>query len=87
MIKVHNVQHKFNHFIYVNEIEDTELKNKILTSMHYIISDEKYIQYQGSFGFVFDMQDESTFEWAGEFKQLLPLSLTAREKTIAILMD
>lgn len=89
MITVHAVPHKFNHFITVNEIPDehTELKAKINEAMHYVIHDENYIQYNGSFGFVFDLHDDSTFEWAAEFKKLLPLSLIAREKTIAILMD
>lgn len=87
MLKVHSVPHKFNHFIVVSEIEDAELKAKIQESLNHVMEDESYIQFQGSFGFVFDMQDESTFEWAVQFKQQLPLSLTAREKTIAILMD
>lgn len=87
MLKVHDVTHKFSHFIFVNEIEDGDLKAKIQASMNHVMEDDSYIQFQGSFGFVFDMQDESTFEWASEFKNQLPLSLTAREKTIAILMD
>ncbi len=87
MIKVHNVQHKFNQYIFVSDITDEVLKAKINEAMHYIIHDEKYIQFQGSFGFVMDLTDDSTFEWTEELKKLLPLSLTAREKNIAILMD
>ena len=89
MIKVHAVPHKFNHFIEVREIpeEYNDLKAKINEAMHYVIHDDSYIQYNGSFGFVFDLHDDSTYEWATKFKKLLPLSLIAREKCIAILMD
>jgi len=87
MIKVHSVQHQFSHFIFINEIENEVLRTNIQESMNKLMEDGSYIQFQGSFGFVLDLQDDKTYEWSEQFKNLLPLSLTAREKTIAILMD
>lgn len=88
MLKVHEVKHEFDVFIKLSEIPDThrELKDTMHKEINYMISEMKYIQFQGSFGIVLDLNGTAP-EWLDKFKELLPTSTTARNSTIAVIMD
>lgn len=87
MLKTHKVKRKFNQYILLSEIpdENNDLKHKIHQSLNEVIQKGDAIQFDGTFGLVLDLNDDSTFEWSKELKTLLPLSLPARETHLGII--